>query len=101
MTQLPLSAQGSGGSRQPKISEPPEFNGTDEKTKFQEWLNKIELWVVHENIVTDKHHITVAMNKLSGAVAQYMESWIKDLTLGNIIGSWQDFVNKLKVQYGQ
>ena len=101
MTQLPLSAQGSGGTRQPKIGEPPEFNGTDGKVKFQEWMNKINLWVVHENIVTDRHQITVAMNRLSGAAAHYMEPWIKKLTSGKTIGTWDDFVNELTVVYGQ
>ncbi|KAF7964440.1 hypothetical protein HWV62_7972 [Athelia sp. TMB] len=101
MAQLPVSAQSSGGTRQPKIGEPPEFNGTDGKVKFQEWMNKIQLWVVHENIVTDKHRITVAMNKLSGSAAQYMEPWIEKLTSGKTIGSWDEFVHELVIQYGQ
>ncbi|KAF7977521.1 hypothetical protein HWV62_3280 [Athelia sp. TMB] len=101
MAQLPVSAQSSGGTRHPKIGEPPEFNGIDGKVKFQEWMNKIQLWVVHENIVTDKHHITVAMNKLSGSAAQYMEPWIEKLTSGKTIGSWDEFVHKLAIQYGQ
>ncbi|KAF7964416.1 hypothetical protein HWV62_8351, partial [Athelia sp. TMB] len=101
MAQLPVSAQSSGGTRQPKIGEPPEFNGTDGKVKFQEWMNKIQLWVVHENIVTDKHRITVAMNKLSGSAAQYMEPWIEKLTSGKTIGSWDEFVHELAIQYGQ
>lgn len=100
MTQLPKSAQTSGGSRQPKIGEPPEFNGTDGKVEFQEWMNKIQLWVVHEDIVTDKHCITVAMNKLSGAAAQYMEPWIEKLMSGGTIGSWPEFVHELSIQYG-
>lgn len=101
MAQLPVSAQSSGGTRQPKIGEPPEFNGTDGKVKFQEWMNKIQLWVVHENIVTDKHRITVAMNKLSGSAVQYMEPWIEKLTSGKTIGTWDEFVHELAIQYGQ
>lgn len=73
MNQLPVSAQSLGGTRQFKISKPPEFDSTDGKIKFQEWINKIHLWFVHEGIVTDRHHIAVAMNKLSSSAAQYME----------------------------
>ncbi|KAF7975938.1 hypothetical protein HWV62_8221 [Athelia sp. TMB] len=101
MAQLPVSAQSSKGTRQPKIGEPPEFNGADGKVKFQEWINKIQLWVVHEDIVTDRHRITVAMNKLSGSTAQYMEPWIEKLTTGQTIGSWKEFVHELTIQYGQ
>jgi hypothetical protein len=100
VSQLPLS-QGHGTSRQPKIGEPPEFNGTDGKVKFNEWLNKISLWLVHEGVATDKQRIAVAMGRLSGAAAQYMEPWIKKLTKGESLGSWDDFVNELRVQYGQ
>ncbi|KAF7964706.1 hypothetical protein HWV62_4041 [Athelia sp. TMB] len=91
----------SKGTRQPKIGEPPEFNGADGKVKFQEWMNKIQLWVVHEDIVTDRHGITVAMNKLSGSAAQYMEPWIEKLTTGQTIGLWKEFVHELTIQYGQ
>ncbi|KAF7978993.1 hypothetical protein HWV62_44261 [Athelia sp. TMB] len=93
--------QSSGGTRQPKIGEHPEFNGADEKVKFQEWMNKIHLWVVHKGIVTDRHHIAVAMNKLSGSMAQYMEPWIEKLTTGKTIGSWDEFVHELNDQYSQ
>ncbi|KAF7965767.1 hypothetical protein HWV62_41972 [Athelia sp. TMB] len=62
--------QSSGGTRQPKIGEHPEFNGADEKVKFQEWMNKIHLW-------------------------------IEKLTTGKTIGSWDEFVYKLNVQYSQ
>ena len=53
VSQLPLS-QGHGSSHQPKIGEPPEFNGTDGKMKFNKWLNKVSLWLVHEGVATDK-----------------------------------------------
>ncbi|KAF7966483.1 hypothetical protein HWV62_38140 [Athelia sp. TMB] len=78
-----------------------EFNGADGKVKFQEWMNKIQLWVVHEDIVTDRHHISTAMNKLAGPAAQYMEPWIEKLTTGQTIGSWKEFFHKLTIQYGQ
>lgn len=99
--QIPVSTQTGSSSRQPKIGEPPEFSGTGEKVKFTEWMNKITLWIVHENIVTDKARISVAMGKLSGPAAQYMEPWIKKLTTGQAIGTWDEFVDELKVQYGQ
>lgn len=92
LQQLPLN-QGQGSSRQPKIGEPPEFNGTDGKVKFNEWLNKLSLWFVHESVSTDRQRIAVAMNRLSGAAAQYMEPWIKKLTMGQTIGTWDEFVD--------
>jgi hypothetical protein len=101
LSQILLSQQGSSGSRQPKIGEPPEFNGTDGKVKFTEWMNKINLWIVHESITTDRSRIAVAMNKLTGAAAQYMQPWIKSLTDGGTIGTWNEFVNELTNQYGQ
>ena len=99
--QIPLSQSSGGSSRQPKIGEPPEFNGSDGKVKFNEWLNKVKLWFVHEGVVTDRQRISVAMNKLSGAAAQYMEPWIKGLTDGTTIGTWDEFVTEMKVQYRQ
>jgi hypothetical protein len=96
VSQLPLF-QGHGNSRQPKIGEPPEFNGTDGKVKFNEWLNKVSLWLVHEGVATDKQRIAVAMGRLSGAAAQYMEPWIKKLTKGETLGSWEDFIGELRV----
>lgn len=102
LNQMPLSSQTGGHSgRKPKIGEPPEFNGVDGKVTFHEWLNKIDLWIVHEDIVTDRHRITVAMNRLTGAASKYMEPWIKTLTSGGIIGTWAEFVNELNAQYGQ
>ena len=99
--QIPLSQSSGGSSRQPKIGEPPEFNGSDGKVKFNEWMNKIQLWFVHEGVATDRQKVSVAMNKLSGAAAQYMEPWIKGLTDGTTIGTWDEFVTEMKVQYGQ
>jgi len=99
--QIPLSQSSGGSSCQPKIGKPPESNGSDGKVKFNEWLNKVKLWFVHEGVVTDHQRISVAMNKLSGAAAQYMEPWIKGLTDGTTIGIWDEFVTEMKVQYGQ
>src|SRR6195952_2669415 len=104
LNQLPLGQQshsGGGHARQPKIGEPPEFSGSDQKVKFTEWFNKVSLWLVHEGVVTDRQRIAVAMTKLTGAAAQYMEPWIQKLTSGGTIGTWTEFVDELKVQYGQ
>lgn len=101
LQQLPLSAQGGGGSRQPKIGELPEFNGTDGKVSFNEWLDKVQLWVVHEGVTTDRQRIAIAMNKLSGAAARYMRPWIQNLASGGTIGTWPEFISELRVQYGQ
>jgi hypothetical protein len=104
LNQLPLGQQSHGGgghSRQPKIGEPPEFSGSDQKVKFTEWFNKVSLWLVHEGLVTDRQRIAVAMTKLTGAAAQYMEPWIQKLTSGGTVGTWTEFVDELKVQYGQ
>ena len=40
---ISVSQQHGGNSRQPKMGEIPEFNGT-EKLGFKEWLTKVELW---------------------------------------------------------
>ena len=98
--QLPIS-QGQGGSRQPKIGEPLEYHGSEGKISFEEWLDKITLWLVHERIVTDKQRIAVAVGKLSGPAAKYMKPWIKELGKDNTLGTWEQFVRELETQYGQ
>ena len=100
INQIP-NTSGSVHARHPKLADPPEFNGTDGKVKFTEWLNKLNLWLVHEKITSDAMKITAAMGKLSGAAASYMEPWIEALTTGQTLGTWAEFLAELKVQYGQ
>jgi hypothetical protein len=98
---IPMSAQ-AGGSRQPKMSEPPEFNGSS-KVTFKEWKNKIDLWIIHENIQTDRMKITLALGKLVGPAALYMSPWMDRVKRANgiQIGDWDRFLLDMRAPYGQ
>lgn len=98
---LPASA-GTGGHRQPKISEPPKFSGADKKSaKLQEWLNQLSIWFAHEAIVTDRQHIVTALSRLEGAAHKYMGSYYEIIERGADPGTWEDFKNELRQIYEQ
>ncbi|KAI0346053.1 hypothetical protein BDW22DRAFT_1417420 [Trametopsis cervina] len=97
---LPATA-GSHSTRQPKIAEPPSFEGADGKTTLQEWLNMITLWNHHEGIATDKQRIVMALSRLGGAAHKYMGSYYERLERGNDVGTWDEFRNELISIYGQ
>ena len=96
-----LPATGSGGPRQPKIGEPPEYKGSDDKVTLLEWVNHLILWCEHEGIATDKQRIIMALSRLRGPAARYMESYYTAVREQRDLGTWSDFLAELHQIYGQ
>lgn len=87
--------------RQPKMGEPTEFRGSDDKTKLMEWLNLIALYCEHEKIVTDHQRIVLASAKLRGPAHQYMAAYYEAIRAKRDLGTWDSFVKELSAIYGQ
>ncbi|KAL7279395.1 hypothetical protein ACG7TL_007236 [Trametes sanguinea] len=96
-----LPASTGGGSRQPKIGEPPIFKGSDDKIKLEEWRNLISLWCAHEGITTDKQKIVTALSRLQGPAHKYMASYYDRVGKGQDLGTWDAFMDELAQIYGQ
>ena len=96
-----LPASTGGGSRQPKIGEPPIFKGSDDKIKLEEWRNLISLWCAHEGITTDKQKIVTALSRLQGPAHKYMASYYDRVGRGQDLGTWDAFMDELAQIYGQ
>ncbi|KAL7281622.1 hypothetical protein ACG7TL_004939 [Trametes sanguinea] len=96
-----LPASTGGGSRQPKIGEPPIFKGSDDKIKLEEWCNLISLWCAHEGITTDKQKIVTALSRLQGPAHKYMAWYYDRVGKGQDLGTWDAFMDELAQIYGQ
>ncbi|KAH9885625.1 hypothetical protein C8Q73DRAFT_749182 [Cubamyces lactineus] len=96
-----LPASTGGGSRQPKIGEPPIFKGSDDKIKLEEWRNLISLWCAHEGITTDKQKIVTTLSRLQGPAHKYMASYYDRVGRGQDLGTWDAFMDELAQIYGQ
>ncbi|KAH9896412.1 hypothetical protein C8Q73DRAFT_642514 [Cubamyces lactineus] len=96
-----LPASTGGGSRQPKIGEPPIFKGSDDKIKLEEWRNLISLWCAHEGITTDKQKIVTALSRLQGPAHKYMASYYDRVGRSQDLGTWDAFMDELAQIYGQ
>ncbi|OSC96532.1 hypothetical protein PYCCODRAFT_1448464 [Trametes coccinea BRFM310] len=95
-----LPASTGGGSRQPKIGEPPIFKGSDDKIKLEEWCNLISLWCAHEGITTDKQKIVTALSRLQGPAHKYMAWYYDRVGKGQDLGTWDAFMDELAQIYG-
>jgi hypothetical protein len=98
--QILLSTQTGNSQRQPKMAEPPKFSG-ESKVKFGEWKDWVLLWFSHKNVIMDKQQITMALAHLTSSAACYMKPWIERLESGQTIGTWDKFIQEMKVQYSQ
>jgi hypothetical protein len=97
---LPVMGSGGGGSRNPKMGEIPTFDGVGSKVRFEEWIDKVKLWHVHENVATDRQRIGIALGAMSGSAAIYARPWMKKVHSREDLGTWETFEKTIRAQYG-
>ncbi|EJF60319.1 hypothetical protein DICSQDRAFT_31090, partial [Dichomitus squalens LYAD-421 SS1] len=68
---------------------------------LEQWLQKMGLWFRVQNITTDDDKITLALMYLEGGAHDYVEDYVETASNGGTLGSWTDFVNRLKAGYRQ
>ena len=96
-----VSTTGTTSSR-PKVAEPPKYKGNRASDiTLEQWLQKIGLWFRHHNINQDAEKITTALMYLEGGAQSYMDDYIEKAAEGVELGSWEDFVGRLKSGYRQ
>ncbi|GJE99134.1 hypothetical protein PsYK624_153810 [Phanerochaete sordida] len=83
---------GTTGSRNPKVAQPPNFRGSEDKLSLEEWKNLVSLWNKSQNINNDSQKIVNALSLLQGPAQKLMKSYYdknaKDQDLGKIDDFW-------------
>src|SRR4051812_38487522 len=90
-----------GVGRKPKLPDPPVFNGAGGDMKFGEWVDKVQLWISYENVVSDRHKIILTTLRMSGAASKYVTSWTRKAADTTKLVSYNSFITELKQIYGQ
>ncbi|EJF56249.1 hypothetical protein DICSQDRAFT_30529, partial [Dichomitus squalens LYAD-421 SS1] len=85
-----------------KASEPPKYKGNKgSDITLEQWLQKMGLWFRVQNITTDDDKITLALMYLEGGAHDYVEDYVETASNGGALGTWADFINRLKAGYRQ
>ncbi|KZT01015.1 uncharacterized protein LAESUDRAFT_798573, partial [Laetiporus sulphureus 93-53] len=79
-----------------KIAEPPHYSG---KGSLEDWLQQLGIWMRWNEINDDEHKITTALLHLEGGAFTYMSEYATRAAARQALGTWEDFVNILKVNY--
>ncbi|EJF63985.1 hypothetical protein DICSQDRAFT_27490, partial [Dichomitus squalens LYAD-421 SS1] len=81
---------------------PPKYKGNKgSDITLEQWLQKMGLWFRVQKITTDDDKITLALMYLEGGAHDYVEDYVETASNGGTLGSWTDFVNRLKAGYRQ
>ena len=78
-----------------KVPEPPTFQGTTNKGDLTDWLNQISLFCSASHISDDKQKIIVALTRLRGSAAKYMQSYFNKNSAGQDLRTFEKFVDSL------
>jgi len=97
LTRLP----GGNIASKAKVLEPPTFIGSENKMHLHDWLSQIALYCSASNIIADNQKIVYALTRLHAPASTYIKSYYDKVQAGQGVGSWGDFVQKLKNIYGQ
>ncbi|KZT11117.1 uncharacterized protein LAESUDRAFT_754811 [Laetiporus sulphureus 93-53] len=79
-----------------KIAEPPHYSG---KGSLEDWLQQLGIWMRWNEINNDEHKITTALLHLEGGALTYMSEYATRAAARQALGTWEDFVDILKVNY--
>lgn len=79
-----------------KIAEPPHYSG---KGSLEDWLQQLGIWMRWNEINDDEHKITTALLHLEGGAFTYMSEYATKAAARQALGTWEDFVDMLKVNY--
>ncbi|KZT12451.1 uncharacterized protein LAESUDRAFT_753531 [Laetiporus sulphureus 93-53] len=79
-----------------KIAEPLHYSG---KGSLEDWLQQLGIWMRWNEINDDEHKITMALLHLEGGTFTYMSEYATRAAAQQALGTWEDFVNILKVNY--
>ena len=79
-----------------KIAEPPHYSG---KGSLEDWLQQLGIWMRWNEINDDERRITMALLHLEGGAFTYMSEYATRAAARQSLGTWQDFVDILKVNY--
>ena len=98
---ITISAQAPTASKV-KASEPPKFKGNKgSDITLEQWLQKMGLWFRIQNVTADDDRITLALMYLEGGALDFVSDYVDNASEGFALGSWSDFVDRLKAGYRQ
>ncbi|KZT04197.1 uncharacterized protein LAESUDRAFT_761322 [Laetiporus sulphureus 93-53] len=75
---------------------PPHYSG---KGSLEDWLQQLGIWMWWNEINDDEHKITMALLHLEGGAFTYMSEYATRAAARQALGTWEDFINILKVNY--
>ena len=97
-----LSGSGGGatGSKNPKVAQPPNFRGSDDKLTLEEWKNLVSLWNKSQQVANDTQKIVNALSLLQGPAQKLMKSYYDKNAKDEDLGKMEDFWATLEHVYG-
>jgi len=84
-----------------KVPELPTFASSENKIHFHDWLSQIALYCLASSIIVNDQKIVCTLTRLHAPASTYMKSYYDKVQAGQGVGSWDNFVQKLKNIYGQ
>lgn len=92
----------SSSKSRPKVADPPKYKGNKSSDiTLEQWLQKLGVWFRYQGIVLDDDKITTALMYLEGGAHSYMDDYAEKAALGDTLGTWQNFIDRLKSGYRQ
>jgi hypothetical protein len=82
-----------------RIPAPPKFSSNTKDLLLESWLQSIGVWFRYYNMTNDHACIISALNLLEGGAALFMDEYSKQVSIGNTLGTWDDFVKRLETGY--
>jgi hypothetical protein len=89
----------SGHTKLPDIGKPTAFTGKGQN--FEEWLTKVINYFTYYSVSSDQQKIILSMSFLSGDALTFMNKYNLRTNAGEPLGTFQEFVQDLKVGYGE
>lgn len=89
-------------SHRPKVADPPKYKGNKSgDLTLEQWLQKMGLWFRYQNIQSDEDRITTALMYLEGGAHSFMDDYAERASIGQNLGTWEEFVKRLQTGYRQ
>lgn len=86
--------------QRPKAPDPPKYKGNKD-VSLEEWLEKVGVWFRYNKITSDEERVISALMFLEGGVHSFMNDYSRRAAEGLPLGTWSDFVDRLKSGYRQ
>jgi hypothetical protein len=95
----PVAPTGPSQPHLPCIPALPKFSSNTKDLLLESWLQSIGVWFRYYNMTNNHTRIISALNLLEGGAALFMDEYSKQASIGNTLGTWDNFVKRLETGY--